>query len=72
MRSSVTVSLLADGTVSLIEGNTDIGGTRASLAMQLAETLHIPFEQVKPEVVDTDTVGYNDVTGGSRAENSRS
>ncbi len=66
MRSSVTVSLLADGTVSLIEGNTDIGGTRASLAMQLAETLGIPFEQVKPEVVDTDTVGYNDVTGGSR------
>ena len=66
MRSSVSVSLLADGTVSLIEGNTDIGGTRASLAMQLAETLGIPFEQVKPEVVDTDTVGYNDVTGGSR------
>jgi CO/xanthine dehydrogenase Mo-binding subunit len=28
--------------------------------------LNIPFEQVKPEVVDTDTVGYNDVTGGSR------
>ena len=66
MRSSVTVSLLADGTVSLIEGNTDIGGTRASLAMQLAETLGIAFEQVKPAVVDTDTVGYNDVTGGSR------
>ena len=66
MRSSVSVALLADGTVSLIEGNTDIGGTRASLAMQLAETLSIPFEQVKPEVVDTDTVGYNDVTGGSR------
>jgi CO/xanthine dehydrogenase Mo-binding subunit len=66
MRSSVTVSLLADGTVSLIEGNTDIGGTRASLAMQLAETLGVPFSQVKPEVVDTDTVGYNDVTGGSR------
>jgi CO/xanthine dehydrogenase Mo-binding subunit len=66
MRSSVTVSLLGDGTVSLIEGNTDIGGTRASLAMQLAETLGVPFEQVKPEVVDTDTVGYNDVTGGSR------
>jgi CO/xanthine dehydrogenase Mo-binding subunit len=52
--------------VSLIEGSTDIGGTRASLSMQLAETLGITYEDVKPEVVDTDSVGYNDVTAGSR------
>jgi CO/xanthine dehydrogenase Mo-binding subunit len=66
LRSSVSVTVLPDGTVSLIEGNTDIGGTRASLAMQLAETLGIAYEDVKPEVVDTDSVGYNDVTAGSR------
>jgi CO/xanthine dehydrogenase Mo-binding subunit len=66
LRSSVNVSVQPDGTVNLIEGNTDIGGTRASLAMQLAETLGIPFEEVKPTVVDTDSVGYNDVTAGSR------
>ncbi len=66
LRSSVTVTVQPDGTVNLIEGNTDIGGTRASLAMQLAETLGIPFEDVKPTVVDTDSVGYNDVTAGSR------
>jgi len=66
LRSSVTVTVQPDGTVSLIEGNTDIGGTRASLAMQLAETLGVPFEDVKPTVVDTDSVGYNDVTAGSR------
>ena len=66
LRSSVNVSLQPDGTVNLIEGNTDIGGTRASLAMQLAETLGIPYEDVKPAVVDTDSVGLSDVTAGSR------
>ena len=55
-----------DGTVSLIEGSTDIGGTRTSIAMQLAETLGISAEAVKPRVADTDGVGYTDVTGGSR------
>jgi CO/xanthine dehydrogenase Mo-binding subunit len=34
--------------------------------MQLAEALGIPYESVKPQVADTDTVGYTDVTGGSR------
>ncbi|HZP57058.1 MAG TPA: xanthine dehydrogenase family protein molybdopterin-binding subunit [Dehalococcoidia bacterium] len=66
MRSSVTVIVNGDGTVSLVEGSTDIGGSRASLAMQLAETLGIGVEAVKPTVADTDAVGYNDVTGGSR------
>ena len=52
--------------VTLVEGSTDIGGSRAALAMQLAETLGIPAEDVQPLVVDTDSVGYTDVTGGSR------
>jgi CO/xanthine dehydrogenase Mo-binding subunit len=34
--------------------------------MQLAEVLGIPAEDVNPSVVDTDSVGYTDVTGGSR------
>ncbi len=66
LKTSMTASVSPDGTVSLIEGATDIGGTRASLAMQLAETLGIPYEAVKPTVVDSDAVGYTDVTGGSR------
>lgn len=66
LKSSVTASINPDGTVNLIEGSTDIGGTRTSIAMQLAETLGIPAEKVRPAVVDTDSVGYNDVTGGSR------
>ena len=34
--------------------------------MQLAEPLGIPVEDVNPIVADTDSVGYTDVTGGSR------
>ena len=34
--------------------------------MQLAETLGITAEDVNPTVADTDSVGYTDVTGGSR------
>ena len=52
--------------MSLVEGSTDIGGTRTSVAMQMAEVLGIPAESVHPTVVDTDAVGYTDVTGGSR------
>jgi len=66
MQSTVMVAVNPDGTVNLIEGNTDIGGTRASLAMQLAEALGIPYEDVMPFVADTDSIGHNDVTGGSR------
>jgi CO/xanthine dehydrogenase Mo-binding subunit len=66
LKSSVAANVNADGTVSLIEGSTDIGGTRTSIAMQLAETLGIRAEDVTPSVVDTDSVGYTDVTGGSR------
>ncbi|RME57104.1 MAG: xanthine dehydrogenase family protein molybdopterin-binding subunit, partial [Caldilineae bacterium] len=65
-KSSATAVLNSDGTVSLNEGSTDIGGSRASIAMQFAEALEISYEQVKPRVVDTDCVSYNDVTGGSR------
>lgn len=66
LKSAATATVNPDGTVSLVEGSTDIGGSRASIAMQLAETLGISAEEVKPAVVDTDSVGYTDVTGGSR------
>jgi CO/xanthine dehydrogenase Mo-binding subunit len=66
LKSSATASVNADGTVSLVEGSTDIGGTRTSIAMQFAEALGIGAEDVKPVVADTDMVGYTDVTGGSR------
>src|SRR6185295_14517511 len=66
LKSCVTASVNADGSVGLIEGSTDIGGSRTSIAMQLAEPLGIRAEDVIPRVADTDSVGYTDVTGGSR------
>ncbi|HEV3204274.1 MAG TPA: xanthine dehydrogenase family protein molybdopterin-binding subunit [Gemmataceae bacterium] len=66
LKSSVTAGVHADGSVSLLEGSTDIGGTRTSVAMQLAEALGIRAEDVRPVVGDTETIGYSDVTGGSR------
>lgn len=66
LTSSCTGRLNPDGTVTLVEGSTDIGGTRASIAMQFAEEFGVPYEAVHPSVVDTDSVGYTEVTGGSR------
>lgn len=66
MESSVNISVNSDGTISLVEGSTDIGGSRSSIAMQAAEVLGIRAEDVKPTVVDTDSIGFTFLTGGSR------
>ena len=66
MPSSCSISVNADGTISLVEGSTDIGGSRTSIAMQAAEVLGIAAEDVHPETADTDSVGYTAGTGGSR------
>ena len=62
-----TASVNGDGTVSLTEGSPDIGGGRASMAMQMAEVLGVPAEDVHPSVGDTDAVGYTSLTAGSGA-----
>ena len=64
--SAVTISVNADGTVNLVSGSPDIGGTRASVAMQAAEVLGLRAEQVNPSVADTDSIGYTAQTDGSR------
>ena len=66
MASTCNIAVNSDGSINLTEGSTDIGGTRASIAMQAAEVLTIPAEDVRPSVVDTDSVGYTMLTGGSR------
>ncbi|MFQ5933618.1 MAG: xanthine dehydrogenase family protein molybdopterin-binding subunit, partial [Dehalococcoidia bacterium] len=63
--ASCTIKVNTDGTISLREGSPDIGGTRASVAMQAAQVLGIPAQDVHPAVVDTDSVGYTSGTGGS-------
>lgn len=64
--SSASAVVNPDGTVSISEGSPDIGGSRASMAMIMAETLGIEMADVSVRIVDTDSVSYNDVTGGSR------
>ena len=63
--SSASASVNSDGTVSLVEGSPDIGGTRTAVAMQLAEVLGIAAEDVRPLVGDTDSIGWTSLTGGS-------
>ena len=41
LQSSCNIMVNSDGTINLVEGSTDIGGSRASIAMQAAETLGI-------------------------------
>ena len=64
--SSATISVNSNGTINLITGSVDIGGTRTSVAMQAAEVLGIDIRDVNPTVVDTDSVGYTGGTNGSR------
>ena len=65
-RSSATVRLNPDGKVTLIHGSVDIGGTRTSVAMQLAETLGIPLDDVHSLIADTDQIPFTNPTSGSR------
>ncbi len=55
-----------DGSVAMVVGTPDIGGSRASLSMMAAEELGISLEQVHPTVGDTSSLGFNFLTGGSR------
>jgi CO/xanthine dehydrogenase Mo-binding subunit len=65
-QSSAAVHVNEDGTVLVMSPNPDIGGSRAAMAMMAAEVLGIDVEKVKPIVADTASIGYSDVTGGSR------
>ena len=64
--SGANVAVNADGTVTIATGSPDIGGTRASMAIMAAETLGIDYNVIQSSVVDTETVPYCHVTGGSR------
>ncbi len=66
MNSSAVVHVNEDGNVTVVNGSPDIGGSRASMALMAAEELGIDFNRIKPVVADTENVGFNDVTGGSR------
>ena len=64
--SSASVFINEDGTVSVVSGSPDIGGSRASMAMMAAEVLGVPYEKVRAIVGDTAQIGITGMTGGSR------
>jgi CO/xanthine dehydrogenase Mo-binding subunit len=64
--SSAAAHVGEDGTVTVISGNPDIGGSRASLALMAAEELGVDYNKVRPVIADTASIGFNFVTGGSR------
>jgi len=68
-RSSATLNVNDDGTLSLVTGSVDLCGTRTSLAMQAAETLELPLDLLRSTVGDTEAMGHSDATAGSRTTN---
>ena len=65
--TAVSMSLNEDGTLSLTAGTPDIGGLRASLCMMAAEELGVDLGTIRVQIGDTGQLGYNFLTGGSRA-----
>ncbi|MDA7430745.1 xanthine dehydrogenase family protein molybdopterin-binding subunit [Primorskyibacter aestuariivivens] len=65
--TSVSMAISEDGTAQVSVGTPDIGGSRASIALMTAETLGIPYEDVRVNVVETGALGVNEPTHGSRA-----
>lgn len=64
--SSAEVHVAESGMIQIVEGNPDIGGSRASMALMAAETLQVPYERIRVRVGDTDSTGFCNTTGGSR------
>ncbi len=66
METSVSMALSEDGSVQVMVGTPDIGGSRASMALMAAEELGIPYENVRVTVADTASLGFNEQIHGSR------
>src|SRR5215469_5340691 len=65
-QTCVSLNVNIDGTVALVVGTPDIGGSRASMCLMAAEELGIPYDKVRAIVADTGSLGYNDISEGSR------
>ena len=64
--SSAQLNITEDGNVVVTTGHPDIGGSRASIANITAELLGIHHDNVSVLIGDTATIGYSNLTGGSR------
>ena len=64
--SSAQIHVNEDGTVTVITGHPDIGGSRASMVNIAAEMLGIDYNLVRAQIGDTNAIGISATTGGSR------
>ncbi|MFM9850877.1 MAG: xanthine dehydrogenase family protein molybdopterin-binding subunit [Hyphomicrobiaceae bacterium] len=64
--SGTHVTVNEDGTIVVVTGHPDIGGSRASTANITAELLGIDYDQVQVLIGDTSSVPFSNLTGGSR------
>src|SRR5712671_1061973 len=64
--SSAQVNVTEDGNVVVTTGHPDIGGSRAAIANICAELLGIDYRRVSVLIGDTATIGFSNLTGGSR------
>ncbi len=62
-----SLNIAPDGSVTLLLGTVDVGGSRISISMLAAEELGIPIDKVRAVIADTSTLGHNFVTAGSRS-----
>ena len=64
--SSAQMSVNEDGTVVVMTGHPDVGGSRASTANIAAELLGIDHGKIQVLIGDTSSIGFSNLTGGSR------
>ena len=64
--SCAQVNITEDGNVAVTTGHPDIGGSRASIANITAELLGIDVKRVSVTIGDTASIGFSNLTGGSR------
>jgi len=64
--SSAQVNITEDGNVTVTTGHPDIGGSRASIANVTAELFGIDHSRISVLIGDTSSIGFSNLTGGSR------
>jgi CO/xanthine dehydrogenase Mo-binding subunit len=64
--SSAEMRINEDGSVVVMTGHPDIGGSRASTANIAAELLGIDHGKIQVLIGDTSSIGFSNLTGGSR------
>ncbi len=64
--SSAQLNITEDGNVNVTTGHPDVGGSRASIANVTAELLGIDHSRISVLIGDTSSIGFSNLTGGSR------